>query len=338
MRKKLCKTSACLFVALLLYYKVFQTLAARQFNFNIKGMALTRAFAFLNKKNFPQIGVEWNGTRYNFSQAWELFKQIKLDRNAPDLPFLQLMVELDLFHAETFDEVFTTLKDYRPLDDLRLKPDARRQVPISRPQKILCIGRNYVEHAKELGNKPAAGEPVFFGKSVSALVAHEAPVRLPRDHGRVDHEVELALVIGKTATNIAAPYAGEFIAGYTILNDITARELQKKDTAAGLPWFRAKSFDTFCPVGPCLIPAENVPDPQALELQLTVNGEVRQKASTADMIFPVTELVSYLSRFCTLQPGDIIATGTPSGVGPLQPGDTIVASIEGFGDLVNPVV
>lgn len=308
---------------------------------------MTRAFAFLNKKNFPQIGVEWNGVRYNFSQAWEIFKQIKLDRSAPDLPFLQLMVELDLFHAETFDEVFNALKDYRPLDDLRLKQNFRMQVPISRPQKILCIGRNYAEHAKELGNKPSSGEPVFFGKSVSSMIAHEEAVRLPRivisndlkdGRGRIDHEIELALVIGKTAANIAAPYASEFIAGYTILNDITARELQKKDAAANLPWFRAKSFDTFCPIGPYLIPSENVPNPQALELQLTINGEVKQKGSTADMIFPVTELVSYLSRFCTLQPGDIIATGTPSGVGPIQTGDIIVSRIASFGELVNSVV
>ncbi|MCI0692584.1 fumarylacetoacetate hydrolase family protein [candidate division KSB1 bacterium] len=307
---------------------------------------MTRAFAFLNKKNFPQIGVEWNGVRYNFSVAWDIFKQIKLDRTAPDLPFLQLMVELDLFHAETFDEVFTTLKDFRPLDDLKLKQYFRLQVPISRPQKILCIGRNYTEHAKELGNKPATEEPVFFAKSVSSMIAHEEPVRLPRlsisndlkeGRGRVDHEVELALVIGKTASNIATQYAHEFIAGYTIMNDVTARELQKKDAGANLPWFRAKSFDTFCPVGPYLIPAESVPNPQALNLQLTVNDQIRQKGSTADMIFPVTELVSYLSRFCTLQPGDIIATGTPSGVGPIQPGDVMVASIEGFGDLKNPV-
>jgi 2-keto-4-pentenoate hydratase/2-oxohepta-3-ene-1,7-dioic acid hydratase in catechol pathway len=299
---------------------------------------LTRAFAFLDKKNFPQIGVEWGGVQYNFSRAWEIFKQIKLDRSAPDLPFLQLMVELDLFHVETFDEVFTTLKDYRPLDDLRLKQEVRKQTPISRPQKILCIGRNYLEHAKELGNQPAAGEPVFFGKAVSSMIAAEEAVRIPRQHGRIDHEIELALVIGKTASNIAAQYAADFIAGYTVLNDVTARELQKKDVAAGLPWFRAKSFDTFCPIGPYLIPSENVPNPQALNLQLTVNDQVRQKGSTADMIFPVIELVSYLSRFCTLQPGDIIATGTPSGVGPIQPGDTMVASIEGVGELMNPVV
>ncbi|MDZ7309997.1 MAG: fumarylacetoacetate hydrolase family protein [candidate division KSB1 bacterium] len=282
--------------------------------------------------------MEWNGVRYNFSQAWEIFKQIKLDRHAPDLHFLQLMVELDLFHVETFAEVFTTLQEFRPLDDLRLQQDFRMQVPISRPQKILCVGRNYAEHAKELGNKPAAEEPVFFAKSVSAMIAHEEAVRLPRQVGRVDHEVELAIVIGKTAAHIAAQYARDFIAGYTILNDVTARELQKKDIAAGLPWFRSKSFDTFCPVGPYLIPAEDVPNPQALTLQLEVNHEVRQNASTAEMIFPVTEIVSYLSHFCTLQPGDLIATGSPAGVGSIQPGDTMVASIEGFGELVNPVV
>ncbi len=304
---------------------------------------MTRVFAFLDQQQLPQIGVEWSDkpgarpARYNFTRAWEIFKQLKLNHKAPDLHFLQVMVELDLFHAESFDEVFNAILEIRPLKDLILPADVKPQLPIARPQKILCIGRNYRGHADELKN-PLPKEPIFFGKSPSTLIAHEEPVRLPREFGRIDHEAELALVIGKTGANIPANEALDYVAGYTMLNDVTARELQKKDASSGLPWFRAKNFDTFCPVGPYLIPRGCVPDPQQLEVMLTLNGNVRQKGSTADMAFPVTELISYLSRFCTLQPGDIIATGTPEGVGPLQPGDHMVTSISGFGELHNPIV
>jgi len=297
---------------------------------------LTRAFAYLSPKNIPQVGVEWDGKFYNFTQAWEIFKQIKLDGKAPELGFIQIIVELDLFHTETFDEVFNTLREYRPLNDLLLSPPFTFQVPIERPQKIICIGRNYREHAKELGNA-APSEPVFFAKAPSSLLAHEQTVRLPSGVGAVHHEIELGVVIGKTASNIAADGALDFVAGYTILNDITARELQKKDIAAGLPWFRAKSFDTFCPIGPYLIPRESIADLQNLNIELRVNGKIRQEASTAEMIFPVIELVSFVSRFCTLYPGDIIATGTPAGVGPLQSGDVMEGEIEGLGVLRNSI-
>ena len=309
----------------------------------MKGFPLTRAFSFLNSKQQPQIGVEWGDAsaqqprqRYNFTRAWELFKQLKLNNNAPDLFFLQVMVELDLFHAESFDEVFTTLRQFRPLQDLILAAEPKFQLPIARPQKILCIGRNYRGHADELKN-PLPKEPIFFGKSPSAFIAHQEAVRLPREFGRIDHEAELAVVIGKAGTLIPQNEALEYVAGYTVLNDVTARELQKKDTASGLPWFRAKNFDTFCPVGPYLIPRGCVTDPQALEVKLTLNAQIKQHGSTADMVFPVAELISFISRFCTLQPGDLIATGTPEGVGPLQPGDVMTTSISGFGELVNPI-
>jgi 2-keto-4-pentenoate hydratase/2-oxohepta-3-ene-1,7-dioic acid hydratase in catechol pathway len=297
---------------------------------------LTRAFAYLSRKNIPQVGVEWEGKSYNFTQAWELFKQIKLQGKAPEIAFLQIMVELDLFHAETFDEVFTTLREYRSLDDLLISPPFVWQVPIERPQKIIGIGRNYLEHARELGNA-APAEPVFFAKAPSSLLAHEQAVLLPSTLGAIHHEIELGVVMGKAAFNISSEGAMDFIAGFTIVNDLTARELQKRDSAAGLPWFRAKSLNTFCPAGPYIIPRESVADPQNLQLELRVNGAVRQKASTADMIFSVAEQVSYVSRFCTLQPGDIIATGTPAGVGPLHSGEIMECEIAGFGVLRNPV-
>lgn len=290
------------------------------------------------------IGVEWSepgsGTppvAYNFSRAWDLFKQIKLKNKAPQLNFLQVMLEIDVFHVETFDEVFLTLQEFRPLQDLILSEAHAFQVPVARPQKIIGIGRNYREHARELKN-PLPSEPIFFCKSPSALIAHQEAVRLPAKVGAIHHEAELAVVIGKAGSNLSSRTALEHVAGYTILNDVTARELQQKDTAAGLPWFRAKSFDTFCPVGPYLIPRGCVADPQALTIKLTINGEIRQNGTTADMVFPVAELVSYVSRFCTLQPGDIIATGTPEGVGPLHPGEVMVTSISGFGELINPIL
>jgi 2-keto-4-pentenoate hydratase/2-oxohepta-3-ene-1,7-dioic acid hydratase in catechol pathway len=295
---------------------------------------LTRAFAYLSRKNVPQVGVEWEGKFYNFTQAWEIFKQIKLNGKAPEIGFLQIMVELDLFHTETFDEVFNTLREYRPLNDLLLSPPFTWLAPIERPQKIIGIGRNYREHAKELGNE-APGEPVFFAKAPSSLLAHEQTVRLPSNLGAIHHEIELGVVIGKSASNITTDGALDFVAGYTIVNDVTARELQKKDIAAGLPWFRAKSFDTFCPIGPYLIPRESIADPQNLDIELRVNGEIRQQATTADMIFPVQELVSYVSRFCTLQPGDLIATGTPAGVGSIKSGEVMEGEIEGLGVLKN---
>ncbi len=305
---------------------------------------MTRAFAYLDKNNLPMIGVEWSEpgsgkprTAYNFSRAWDLFRQIKLNNKAPQLNFLQVMLEIDVFHVETFDEVFLTLKEFRPLQDLVISEPHAFQVPVARPQKIIGIGRNYREHARELNN-PLPTEPIFFSKSPSALIAHQEAVRLPANVGAIHHEAELAVVIGKSGANIASRMALDYVAGYTILNDVTARELQKKDTAAGLPWFRAKSFDTFCPLGPYLIPRGCVPDPQTLTITLTINGETRQSGSTADMVFPVSELVSYISRFCTLQPGDIIATGTPEGVGPLHSGEVMVTSISGLGELINPIV
>ena len=303
---------------------------------------MTRAFAFFENSQ-PIIAVEWQKsgepgqpTLYNFTHAWELFKQIKLKGKGPQLPFLQIMVEMDLFQTETFDEVFSTLEEFRSLADLIIHDEPHPQLPIARPQKILGIGRNYRAHAQELDNS-VPSEPIFFAKSPSALIPHREAIRIPLAVGAIHHEGELAVVVGKAGANIPEKQALEYVAGYTLVNDVTARELQKRDIAAALPWFRSKNFDTFCPLGPALVPRDCIADPQALELNVTVNDEPRQRSSTTNMIFPVTELISYLSRHCTLQPGDVIATGTPSGVGPLTAGDIVTVSIDGIGDLVNPV-
>ena len=198
-----------------------------------------------------------------------------------------------------------------------------------RPGKIVAVGLNYRDHALERG-KPLPSEPLIFLKAPSAVIGPDDPILLPPGVGRVDHEAELAIVIGKRAKNLAVALAGEAVAGYTCFNDVTARELQDRD----VQYTRAKGFDTFAPVGPWI---ETDVDPSDLVIEARVNGIVRQRSSTRELIFPPAFLVAYISRIMTLEPGDLIATGTPSGIGPLSPGDTVEIILEGIGTLANPV-
>ncbi len=202
-------------------------------------------------------------------------------------------------------------------------------LPPCRPQKIICIGLNYRDHARER-QKPLPAEPLIFLKPPSAVLAHGEPIVLPREVGRVDPEGELAIVIGRPARNLPVANAGQAILGYTCFNDVTARELQDRDTQ----FTRAKGFDSFAPVGPWI---ETDLDPSDLALSLRVNGVVRQASRTREMIFPPAFLVAFVSRIMTLFPGDLIATGTPAGIGPVSPGDLVEVTIEGIGTLSNPV-
>ena len=198
-----------------------------------------------------------------------------------------------------------------------------------RPGKIVGVGLNYRDHALERG-KPLPAEPLLFLKPPSATIGPGDPILLPTGVGRIDHEAELAIVIGRRARNLAVALAGEVIAGYTCFNDVTARDLQDRD----VQFTRAKGFDTFAPAGPWI---ETDVDPSDLLIEAKVNGVVRQRSSTRELIFPPAFLVAYISRIMTLEPGDLIATGTPSGIGPLVPGDTVEITLEGIGTLANPV-
>jgi 2-keto-4-pentenoate hydratase/2-oxohepta-3-ene-1,7-dioic acid hydratase in catechol pathway len=210
----------------------------------------------------------------------------------------------------------------RPLTGLRWLPPCE-------PSKIVCVGRNYRAHIEELGNEvPAA--PLLFLKPPSALLPHGGVIRLPGVSGRVDFEGELAVVMGRSARRVPEERALECVLGYTCLNDVTARDLQAKDRQ----FTRSKGFDTFCPVGPCIATGM---DPATLSIATYVNGERRQYAPLTQMIFGVAYLVSYVSRVMSLQPGDLIATGTPAGVGPLHPGDEVSVVIEGVGRLTHRV-
>lgn len=200
---------------------------------------------------------------------------------------------------------------------------------MSRPSKIVCIGRNYVDHAKELGNDVPV-EPLFFLKPPSSLIGEGDAIVLPPQSQRVEFEGEIAVVIGKTLKNASEAKAIEAIDAVVALNDVTARDLQRKDSQ----WTRAKGFDTFCALG---TPKRGAFDFGALELVTRVNGVERQRARGSDMVFPIPFLLSYVSQVMTLEPGDILATGTPAGVGPLSPGDVVEVEIVGVSSVRNPV-
>lgn len=199
-----------------------------------------------------------------------------------------------------------------------------------RPSKIVAVGRNYREHAKELGNVAPEEEPLLFLKAPSALVVGGGDIVLPSESARVDYEGELALVIGQTIKRWPQERWLDALAGVCCANDVTARDLQKKDGQ----WARAKSFDTFCPIGPEIVAGL---DPSDLAIETRVNGAVKQSSRTSEMVFSPAFLVAYVSRMMTLLPGDLILTGTPAGIGPLAPGDVVEVEIEQIGIVKNRV-
>lgn len=198
------------------------------------------------------------------------------------------------------------------------------------PTKVVCVGRNYVEHAAER-DAEVPDEPVIFLKPATAVIGPGQSIVIPPEAETVHHEAELAIVVGTVSRRVAAEDAGNHILGYTVANDVSARNLQAKDGQ----WTRAKGFDTFCPLGPAL---ETELDPVGLSITCRVNGEVRQDGNTEDMVFGVAEIFEFVSRVMTLLPGDVILTGTPAGVGPIEPGDFVEVAIERIGSLSNPVV
>jgi len=212
--------------------------------------------------------------------------------------------------------------------------------PVARPGSMICLGLNYADHAAEQGLAPPE-KPLLFAKLSTSVIGPDDAIVLPKVSEQVDYEVELAVVIGKRAKFVSESEAYDYVAGYTICNDVSARDLQFSDGQ----WMRGKSCDTFAPLGPYLVTKDDVPDPHALRISLTLNGETMQDSTTGQMIFKVPYIVSYISQAITLEPGDIISTGTPPGVGVfrkppvfLKPGDKIEATVERIGTLRNHVV
>jgi 2-keto-4-pentenoate hydratase/2-oxohepta-3-ene-1,7-dioic acid hydratase in catechol pathway len=219
-------------------------------------------------------------------------------------------------------------------------PDVVLHAPISRPLKLIGIGLNYRDHAEET-NIPLPAEPLLFGMYSNAIIGTEQAIVIPTMSGQIDYEAELAVVIGRRAHHVSVDDALNYVAGYTIVNDVTARDLQRSDRQ----WLRGKSFDTFAPMGPYLVTKTKLGDANGLRIELRLNGKTMQKSNTDNMIFKVPDLVSHISRVMTLEVGDVISTGTPAGVGfvrnpPvfMKAGDVVEVELEGIGVLRNPVI
>jgi 2-keto-4-pentenoate hydratase/2-oxohepta-3-ene-1,7-dioic acid hydratase in catechol pathway len=225
-------------------------------------------------------------------------------------------------------DVFGTYTAGAPIPGGLAAPGLRVLAPVM-PSKIVCVGLNYKDHAAETG-KPLPAEPLLFMKPRTAVIGPGDPILLPPGVGRVDHEAELAVVIGRRAHRVARAQAWDYILGITCVNDVTARDLQSRESQ----YTRCKGFDTFAPVGPCIATGVSG-EPRKVEAW--VNGQRRQASSSAHLIFPIERLVEFVTFVMTLEPGDIISTGTPEGIGPIRAGDTVTVNVEGVGELSNPV-
>lgn len=220
----------------------------------------------------------------------------------------------------------------------RYRLDIEKETPLLpfRPGKIVCVARNWHDHAKEGGHEMPL-RPIFFCKTDNCAIGYMEKIKLPQDVGRVDHEGEFAVVIGQKASGISAQDADKFIHSYTILNDVTAREFQKDLAINNYPWYAAKSMDTFAPLGPTLLTPDEIDNLYNRSIRVFVNEEIRQDGTMLDMHWKIPQLMEAITKHITLNPGDIIATGTPSGVSPIKTGDKVTVKIEGLGALINEV-
>lgn len=245
-----------------------------------------------------------------------------IEKNEELLPLAEQIIKQEKNEAAVF-----------PVSDVKILP------PIPAPEKIICVGLNYIDHCRETGMEPPAS-PVIFSKYANAIVGHNDAVEVPINSNEVDFEAELAIVIGKEAKHVSEKDASNYVFGYTIMNDISARDLQFKDGQ----WSRGKTADTFAPTGPVIVTKDETGDPHNLAISLELNGEIMQDSNTSNLIFSISQIISFLSQSMTLRPGDLIATGTPPGVGMgrepkvwLKDGDKMSITIENIGTLSNYV-
>jgi len=291
----------------------------------------------------PRLGIEQLDSSdrtqsriLDLSGALEIYFQAQGAERRDSFRDSVTLAEAGLLEPKKIGEVVEFARKKQVESSLRLDRPPRLLSPVARPGKIVALGLNYAGHARESGREPPT-EPIFFGKASSAVIGPGEPVIYKPELGRVDPEVELAVVIGRRAKAVPLAEAMNYVGGYTVLNDVTAREMQSRDIANRLPWYRSKGIDTFCPIGPAIVLTDEITNPGCLRLEMRVNGEVRQSATTSDLIFGVPFLIHYISRHMTLEPGDLIATGTPEGIAPVKPGDLMEAWVEKIGILTNPV-
>ena len=282
------------------------------------------------------IGLFDNGRWINYSDAEAVYTSITQNVVVEPTTTIFQLLEDGRFDPAEFRIVLEFLKNHKLGKQYFISKDAVLRAPILRPPKIVALGLNYALHAKE-ATAAVPKEPIIFMKAGSSVIGPGETILLPKGLGRMDHEVELAVVIGRRATAAKRKSALGYVAGYTILNDVTARELQTSDLEKKHPWFRSKSYDTFTPLGPWIVTADEIGAKIQLGLECRVNGKLRQKSNTKNMVFDVPTQIEFISRFITLEPGDIISTGTPHGIGPIKDGDEVVCRIQSIGALKNPV-
>jgi len=263
---------------------------------------------------------------------------VRLDTLVPHAPDDPLTLLLEFDAAELHRRTLALWAEAKgsgstPLTEGRVEFEP----PVARCGKVVCVALNYVAHAEE-GEFTAPTEPIIFFKPPTSLIGHNQTVVCPARSARLDYEVELAVVIGTRARNVDPARWQDVVAGYTIFNDVTARDLQLSAIAANSPWDRSKGFDTFAPLGPYLVTPDEIADPHALDLEIRIGDSVLQRSNTRHMIFSLPQLIADISDGMTLEPGDVIGTGTPDGIGPAANGDVMEATIQGLGTLRSPVV
>ncbi|MFC1650913.1 fumarylacetoacetate hydrolase family protein [Candidatus Latescibacterota bacterium] len=250
--------------------------------------------------------------------------------------YIEELLWEEKFNAAFLGEVMSTVSKYGVKDEFTIKEDYKTNAPVT-PGKIIALGNNYHEHVKEM-NHPVPEEPILFGKWPSTVIGHGDSIVKPAGIGRMDYEAELAVLIGSAVKDVKAADAMKHVCGYSCLNDVSARDVQIKDLSKSLPWMPSKNYDTFAPLGPCILLSESVEEPVSISVQSTLNGELKQNGNTSDFIFDIPTMIEYISKTMTLEPGDVITTGTPVGVGPIEPGDIIEITCGGIGTLSNTVV
>ena len=281
------------------------------------------------------LGLERDGVMVDLTKALSIYETLKTGFADDPIQHIEALIWDDLLNVDFLGDVMECMSKDGLIADITVSGEYTTNVPLY-PGKIIAVGQNYQKHIKEMNNT-VPELPVIFGKWPSTVIGQGAPILKPSWIGKMSYEAELAFVVGKRAKNVKAAEAMQYVTGYTCLNDITARDLQGKDRAVKNPWMQAKNFDTFAPIGPCILPAGMVKEPVEIGVQCKVNGEMRQDGNTRDFIFDIPTVIEYITKIMALEPGDIVTTGTPEGVGAIEPGDVVEVICEGIGTLTNPV-
>lgn len=293
--------------------------------------------ANIEHNNQTAIGVSRGGTPFvNFTRALQMYELSSHGAALPEAHHIQELLDTCRFDVALFGRVLDFIESHRLEDQTALPGSIRFCAPFRRPGQIVALGRNYPVHSDK-GSPTPPREPIIFCKSNTSVIGPEETVLLPPNLGRVEPEIELAVVIRKRAWGVTAADAADYIAGYTILNDVSAQELHDSDFKQHYPLFRCKSLPTFTPMGPWVVTTDEIGTSPALRMTLQVNGQTRVNSSTSGLIFGIPTLIEYVSGFLALEPGDIITTGCPSAGGAILPGNDLRLEIEGIGVLHNPV-